>query len=375
MNTKEEISLTSPFYGKIYFRKECGYNWVSTVRGEVVCDGEMQEFGCTNYNCGGGGWCSCTGYTNHIFLNKPMGTSISICSQYCYQGEWLEVPLNFVSAGNNQYNLYGTNPATGEYNYFGFVKFIATQPPITVCDQYACSSDQLEVPYFCLEEKPNGYNNIDVCKPISGAEMAAFYPIFNIPEDNFQISACYNKQYQRWWFNIDEGCFKFFYIKTICEENINSSGRKMIWDWQEYPDYLSCDEIEDNIFGHFSYGSVTGDYVLGILLDIHEELHKLDFEYIMAKEYLKLKDAFLGLNISCDDSNSPQFVEVYFYEKIDSISTQLFRKVKSDWDEFRGNYDSSGDRKMEYEFNTHNSFSVHAVLYNQLYEIIKFRGC
>ncbi|GMU97204.1 hypothetical protein [Ignavibacterium album] len=371
----ESVSLQSPFYGKIYFRKECPNNWVSKVKGQVICEGEIIEFGCTNFNCERGGRCGCAASAIHIFTNKPAGSSISVSSQYCYEGQWLEVTLNLVFVGNNQYNLYGTNPATGEYNYFGFVKFIPTQPPITDCDQYACNNDQLEIPDICLAEKPNGFGNIDVCREQTGAEMSAFQPIYNDPEYNLQLNVCYNRQYQRWWFRLNEECFRLNYIKMICEENVNNSGKKLIWDWQEYPDHLSCDEIQDNIFGHFAYGSITGDYVLGIVLDAHEELHKLDFNYIMENSYSKVRDEYLKLEVFCNDSTSFQMVENYFYEKIDSLITNIFIKIKSDWDKFRGFNDSSGIRKMNYEFNTHNSFSIHSFIYNQWYEIVRFKGC
>jgi hypothetical protein len=109
----------------------------------------------------------------------PMGTEVTVSVQYCYNHQWIEVPLQFVYTGNNRYDLYGMNPVGGtEWESIGYVKFIAQTPTpcggLPECEYYD------DFPILTYEPKAPGYNDtfrdIYPCagKSCITGDMAAF---------------------------------------------------------------------------------------------------------------------------------------------------------------------------------------------------------
>jgi hypothetical protein len=333
-NTDNSVTLTSPFYGRIYFRKYCMYNWISTVKGEVVAGGDPQLFGNYNCNCESGGYCSgCIGYTVHNFYNKPMGTEVEVNVQYCYNHQWVEVPLQFEDVGNNTYNLSGMNPISGtQWEYMGYVKFIEQTPP--GCDpQFDCILNN-NLPGLLLEERENGYRNIDVC---SYGQPGATLPVFDDPNVNtIDINVCFNKQTQKWWFNLNNSHnFIFSYISEICPENL-AAGQSLKENFTYFPQGLTCDKISDDIFCHFGYGAAGATYVLKNIIEKHEEEHVKQIDSLINKIYKpKFYEKLDNIVKQCEDFSTLEEAEQFWNKTLRELFGQLVTDLKKNYGEMK----------------------------------------
>jgi hypothetical protein len=224
----DEASVSSPFYGRIYFRKYCT-NYGRGDKTEVSVGGQSLIFpiACANFACDIGSWCFCVAgyYDEHDFLDMPSGTTVTVSMQYCNGLTWefIDIPLQFSYAGNDTYNLNAENPEGGGSVNIGYVKFFPQTPP--GCDpQFDCVEENF-LPEVTMNQVENGYGGIDACES-EDKPIGVTYPLFGDFAYNFEFSSCYNKQLQRWWFNLEIIILLFLtistrYVKKIYLKNVN----------------------------------------------------------------------------------------------------------------------------------------------------------
>ena len=325
----ELVSLQSPFYGKIYFRKECPNNWVSKVKGQVIFEGEIIEFGCKNFNCERGGRCGCAAPTIHIFTNKPAGSSISVSSQYCYEGQWLEVSFNLVFVGNNQYNLYGTNPATGEYNYFGFVKFIPTQPPdCPNANNCSTPSSIIFPPLTTNYEIPIHYEDSPEFLRLNRCELnqyaAGFFTIADTMIADIIISDyCFNNQTQKWEFEIVPIKIKTIYGLCTRDDFVFISSIDEIPDDYLCPDQGRPSQFLIDLWAWYDVNWGVPRFLPRDLVVEEELIHFNQFVEIIRT--IQIQDSIKKIWQSELDFNCPDFISV---TQVENIIKDILIKIK-----------------------------------------------
>jgi len=304
-------SVTSPFYGRIYFRKNCT-NFGRGDKAEVSAGGQSWTFptGCVNFACDIGSWCFCiAGYWEfHNFLDMPSGTAVTVNMQYCNGSVWefIEIPLQFSYAGNNTYNLLAQNPEGGGWADAGFVKFFDETPPGNCPNaggNYCDSTSWVQVPDVELVPDPNS-NVISTYCSTHPNTIAAFSPatdhrtnLYDINESN--VIACYNQTSQTWQFNLDQNV-KIYYQIGICSTNVSNKNLTYINDTTDIEDITSGDcniaLISFKAHKEYKWDALTQTYGLNIPDDgylikeailEHENQHKVRYEEFM-NDYLFL---------------------------------------------------------------------------------------
>ena len=370
-NTDNPVTVASPFYGRIYFRKECMYNWISTVKGEVVVGGESEFFGNYNCNCEEQGSCGgCIGYWFHNFYNMPMGTTVTVSVQYCYNHQWVEVPLQFVNAGNDRYDLYGMNPVGGsQWESMGYVKFIPTTPPDC---EFACEEENY-LPEVNLNKVDTGYLGIDICDD-EKMPLGKTTCYFGDPEYDFAAPACYNEQLQQWWFNLDNNhSFLINYVVEICENNIPPN-RELIYDWRDFPIEYGCDNILNCLYAHLNYGAagLGCNYLLQSVIELHEQAHVNDYSYFINKS----KDSFYD-NLksdplrNCYDFASIEDATVYWREKLELYFSEYKIVALNAFKDYKKSF---GEEEV-FEEAVHHQLFIQGFVLDQINLATSFYGC
>jgi hypothetical protein len=383
------VTVTSPFYGRIYFRRDCMNNWTSTVKGEVVAGGESKLYGNYNCDCEGGSSClGCIGSTVLNFYNKPMGTEVTVNVQYCYNHQWVEVPLQFEDGGNNRYNLSGMNPISGtQWEYMGYVKFIATTPP-NCAYASTCSTGYIEtMPDTLSVKKPLEFTYGDECAEnpnALGVFMGAqrFEEAGNIsdltPEEDIEV--CFDLQSQEWKFNLLVENVTLNYVKDICLDRIIDPpiSATPLYNLESICQLPSseCNKLKNSIEAHKTYPLGSGIYdgyaFIQVLLT-HETEHQRDWEKYVRKHIYKYYNIPDKIDFKCENFNSMQQAREEILKEIkDLYVADFWNPYKTDY--LNGEYLIKGmeEMKLKREGEVHRRKSIKEMIKIYEDEITKF---
>lgn len=328
----ESAGLTMPFYGtvieKVYWYSiACGNS-----RRELIVDGTNYQFGpCWSWECGDGSCTCATGFHLKEVTDVPMGTSVDTKFQRCWifggsgnPPSWgvLEHYFQLLSSTETHwsYEIKARLTENHPWQHAAYMDLMKTTPPgCYICsgsfDESCeeCIDPQKLLPEINLVNTGNGFDSIDVCKDSTAAAGFNIVAVNALVNYNFELNACFNKQLQRWWFNITGDTLHFRYILDFCPQNIEELGGTLIENYQNFPSEYGCENIMQDMFGHLFYPpriSIGGYFVKSILIR-HELEHKWYFQNILDE----LKNEFQS-DMYTDPKNCadiPTTLEAYNY--------------------------------------------------------------
>jgi len=329
------------------------YNWISKVKGEIVVGGDSQLFGNYNCDCEGGASCfGCIGYWFHNFYNKPMGTDVTVSIQYCYDHQWIEVPLQFVYVGNDQYDLYGMNPIGGfQWESMGYVKFIEQTPPdCPNADGNFCDDlFYIENPEFEILEHTSAYTSHE--KLCDEPTDVAYTWLVNTPAakvsnlysfTNDSLMVCFNRNLQRWKFQLNPEKINLNIVIDLCYSKIIDRGWVIVDDTSDLNEIVSngdCELALQSFEGHKYYGYKIPDkgYLLKEVVMLHEGIHKMNYDkYVQDYKYFFYNTMYALQDYPCSYFSNPTQAKDFgkiFYE---TGFADFWDKLDEQYDMFYG---------------------------------------
>lgn len=350
--------LIMPFYGKVKEFFECTDFSISQTQVDLIIGGTNDPIVgfCIGIDCTLPWFCYGQGFWSEEHA-APMGTTVDTEIRKCYDGNFVILDHYFdlitppPSPYDKAYYIYAKEP-DGEYINMGSMNFTQQTPP--GCDpQFDCTEENY-LPDVTLNQVPNGYLGSDACiEPFVYSAFKAF--IVNDEAYNYNIEVCYNKQLQRWWFNLDNNhSFLINYILEVCESNLNARGITLIYDYTGFPAGYDCDDMWEDLYSHYYYGFPVipnPNYVLEVILNAHEEHHKSDFQSIVDNRKNTLNDLLLSEINDCESFDTQGEAQQYWEDRIKYILGEFRDKIKKDNKDLYGKFGS--EKRTEYERTTH----------------------
>ncbi len=358
----ESVSLTMPFYGQVSGCVNWGAIWNGGLKDVVITAGNQTKtmgFGCL------AGYVYCTWYIQNV----PLDTDVDITVYgSCEDGQLIEAETQLISTGTNEYSVEYYD-IWGNWTLATTVKFTATIPP--GCSTASDCVEENYLPEVKLNEVLNGYAGYDVCDDEMNP-LEAVKPIFGDPLYDFKFSSCYNRQFQHWWFNLDNNhSFLINYIRATCEENVPRD-RELIYDWQDFPIDYGCDNMILDLFNNMNYGGGIAHYLLESIIDLHEQEHVNDMQNLIEKNLDKFYDELLTDPKGCEDFSSIEEVEYYWQDKLNRCFDEYKTNIQNSFRMYRLEF---GKNREDYEYAVHDRIIIKSAIYNQIYLVCNFYGC
>ena len=358
-NSPDAEFLEMPFYGRVSGGVNWGGIWWGWLKKVVIeAGGQVESRSCTNP-------CNACYISNSAWVIRdlPKGTMVKVTVySHCVNGELVEAETRLVNTGTNEYNIEYYHPSHQQWFGATSLKFTATTPP--GCDpQFDCIINNF-LPEVLLEQRENGYNQIDLC---SYGEPGATSPIFDDPNVNtLNIDVCFNKQLQKWWFNLNNNhSLIFSYISIICPENLPPE-QEMIEDYTYFPQDWTCEQISDDFACHFAYGAGCAKKVLKNILEKHEEEHIKQIDSLINQIHkIKFYEKLLNINKRCEDFNTLAEAEQFWNKKL----SEFFGEFVAD---LRANYKNM-KKTDDFENETHRK--IFGFIYSEWDTALKSRNC
>ena len=266
--------------------------------------------------------------------NRPMlASSGQVQGGFAYLSVQLNIPYNevwWISVGSSfgaypafdpiQFNSGNANVqvkiyldgilqpesySSSTYNQ-GYALLVIATPPDPCANVPECIFPFIEVPNFNTSLYPNGYFGEDNCAK-EGEDTGGLFAIYNNYED-YDIDVCYNKQLDRWQFNVNGGILSPIAILDICPNNIALHNWKIIENITDittvYGDTNPCAAKKD-FEGHRSYPQTVrdGGYIIKDVIMMHEHAHRRFYESLFEDYKNKLKKDFEEYHKTCTEFN------------------------------------------------------------------------
>jgi hypothetical protein len=296
------------------------------------------------------------------------------CQQIDGHYQWVNIPYEIRpgSTVRDSIYVYKSSSGTTKWYFVGFIYRRDGNPPgcidIANCgcipespinnkflskDSYSNTFDGGcdGLPKVNLVPVQNGYDGTDVCR--DAETIAGFSPVENDALQMYNLSVCFDKETQRWWFSVDNNnTFNFRYALDYCWGNITQSGGILINNYTEFPSWYTCSEIERDINNHKTYPikiSNHNSYLIKELIDMHENKHKADLEEIMQKDLTDYYDELLKDPVACQ-FNSEEEAQIYWRKRLDTtIFDRYWENVLFEYEIKSGRIDRNGNPLPETE--------------------------
>ncbi len=245
------------------------------------------------------------------------------------------------------------------------------------CDSLIICNSTEYLPNVILNQVPNGYSGVDLCNPSNGLKPQGVTQVYWTDTlYTFNIGVCFNSQFQKFWFDINDGnSLKVNYISFICD-NLPNDDCNLINDWMGFSTTLNCNQLEDIFIAMYNYGGYTIPevapcYFLKKVILSHENEHVKDYQLVIDTEKINFTNSLDSVVINCS-----------VFENINTARSYWIQKIKNEFEEFkvRSKYsflefiENKGGLAL-YEEDVQRRMQVKSVIANEITLVNNFFGC
>ncbi len=245
------------------------------------------------------------------------------------------------------------------------------------CDSLIICNSNEYLPNIILNQVPNGYSGTDLCKPSNGLKPQGVTQVYWTDTlYTFNVSVCFSSEFQKLWFNINDGnSLKVNYTSIICD-NLPNDDCNLIDNWMGFPNTLNCDQLEAIFIEMYKYGSfpipeVAPCFFLKNVILAHENEHVKDYQFVIDKEKLNFAISLDSVVLNCSSFENMKVASEYWITKIKNEFEEFKIRSKYSFSEF---IKSKGGLES-YEDDVQRRMLVKSVISNEIILVNNFFGC